>query len=87
VFNEGILTDILNGSLKIVIRLTNQSLENSDDTFNFVEGYDFIQHSLWPLLSASLDQHLSFAFSVTPSNLELFPANYRLSQDFTVLLN
>ena len=41
-FNEGILTDILNGSLKIVIRLTNQSLENSDDTFNFVEGYDFI---------------------------------------------
>lgn len=41
-FNEGILTDILNGSLKIVIRLTNQSLENNDDTFNFVEGYDFI---------------------------------------------
>ena len=41
-FNEGILTDILNGSLKIVIRLTNQTLENSDDTFNFVEGYDFI---------------------------------------------
>ena len=40
IFNEGVITEILNGSLKHVLRITHR--QESDDTFNYVEGYDFI---------------------------------------------
>lgn len=80
IFTNGIMTEIVNGSLKGVLQMT----WTDHSSYNYVAGYDFVKECLWPLIITNFDSSLSFVYST--GNLLLFQRNFIIAKAFNRML-